>query len=697
MSKYAKRRSCPALGREITSAECGEKRISQYACPAECAFNPFSPANYEVLLELEAGLIRQGHDWYLKTAADRGEAEWELNQSIMKSLVERHAVQMTAMYDRRDASGRNCCERWEAAGYPGLKNDERVIQRAVTRVRVSLFEVHRVRDDRLVEGVDLLSDPPVPMLLCDRSLAAQACRFSTLLGFNYALPHYWRIMSFAMPITSIGGLGPRRVVEEVVRHLGGPASPAEWTPWFMGQFARFSEALDAVSLARWEQTVAGVDADFGKAVYELRAPFAKGRSVLDAERMVEPDDLSEGERNEGFAEARVWFDRPSAEAPPGDPKPVLGRVLLGQSHLRVEAIGQERMGRLRAAVEGALGDLVRFTGERRDDLSAHLKSRHPRYDPALVPPRLLEDSMKVSFQSQRAPATAPGEDPEAFLADLEARHERVWPDQAVPGLDGRTPREAAKDPALRPRLLQMLKDRVRGVDERNLQTGGTRDPGWLLRELGADELIFEPPPPRPPPENLSGEDFEDDPDEGDPFEELLDHWPPLPDRPFSEKEAVEHLTQVIADFDLVEDAKDALEEAGCFPLDELRDAVGPLLSDDEFSFMTPVLIRAWFAFVPPGCYGPEIETVEVFKALGDQLARLDREVSKKHATREDSGVWLLTEGAQPAMIAALASVLMVQYDTSPPKERPKREQLSLMLLVLRAFVEVLDKQCREDL
>jgi len=53
MSKKSKFRLCPALGREISSAECGAGRHQTIVCPAECGHNPFAPVNYDAFFELE--------------------------------------------------------------------------------------------------------------------------------------------------------------------------------------------------------------------------------------------------------------------------------------------------------------------------------------------------------------------------------------------------------------------------------------------------------------------------------------------------------------------------------------------------------------------------------------------------------------------------------------------------------------------
>ena len=63
MGQSKKRRQCPAVSREITSAECGENRLSRYTCPESCPFNPFAAANYSALLEAEDQLDATSLQW----------------------------------------------------------------------------------------------------------------------------------------------------------------------------------------------------------------------------------------------------------------------------------------------------------------------------------------------------------------------------------------------------------------------------------------------------------------------------------------------------------------------------------------------------------------------------------------------------------------------------------------------------------
>ncbi|MEK6617453.1 MAG: hypothetical protein AABY90_02035, partial [Nitrospirota bacterium] len=65
-----------------------------------------------------------------------------------------------------------------------------------------------------VEAVDLLAPEAGPQVLLDRALAAMAVRFTTLLGWRYALPHFHRFSGAAFSVQEIAGLSPQEVLQE---------------------------------------------------------------------------------------------------------------------------------------------------------------------------------------------------------------------------------------------------------------------------------------------------------------------------------------------------------------------------------------------------------------------------------------------------------------------------------------------------
>jgi hypothetical protein len=180
----------------------------------------------------------------------------------------------------------------------------------------------------------------------------------------------------------------------------------------------------AVALARRRAMFDALDGQFGKAVYALAQPAAECIEQLATVPEIAEDPLTEAERQEGFTGGRVWFagsaDREKQQTGEGA---VIGRILLGSTHWRLEALGADRLARLRERFERLMRQRVTFTGERRDDLGARLRMNEPKFDPALVPPTLLRDTPKLVVTTSRVeapPGTVPDDSAAAgFVYDRE--------------------------------------------------------------------------------------------------------------------------------------------------------------------------------------------------------------------------------------------------------------------------------------
>jgi hypothetical protein len=702
MAKAAKRRMCPFLGREIPSGECGENRMSRYACPADCGHNPFAPANYSQLLEIEDELDRKTLAWMFSDASDRPALALAFRRAVeTESPHAAHAFVSWRLFSRPEADGLTGAQRWERAGLRDLKNDERILFRAKMQMRVALLEVRRVMDGQCLEVIDLFSPGSAPLNVVDRSLARQAVRFAPILTWAFPLPYFWRLSGTALAIPDWGPFEPLEIVTELVRHLGGPAGPEPMRRWLAEHFVRLAEALGATANERRRRMFAQIDAKWGSAVYELRAPFAECRAALDAVAGLDNDELDEKERREGFAEARTWLDEddnPALVLPAGG-RPILGRVLLGQTFWRIEAMGGERLARLRGKLETRLGARVRFAGERLDDLGARMALDEPQREPTLVPPRLLEHAAQLQLMSSRL-AQLPGGSKEEMLADVEQAHLRAFPDQPVPALDGRTPREAARDPAMRPRLVRLMKSHVRGHDEENLRTGGTGDINWLLRDLGLDELDVPAPPLRPPPEPAEAGDWDLPDDDDGPFYEEDDKpgegWPepgPLPDEPFDLDEAARRLDTALNEFETAAGALDELDASGATLIADANELTKGLFRDTEFSYLVTFLLQAWFSLVPPGCRAPRLRLPEMREAM---LREMDLLATKVMPGPREALNRILSDCRQPSLLELLMARLIDEARKMPKNTRPSLEAQAPMVLVLKVVINELDHALRES-
>lgn len=381
---------------------------------------------------------------------------------------------------------------------------------------------------------------------------------------------------------------------------------------------------------------------------------------------------------------------------------VLGRVLLGQSLWRVETFGAEKLSRLRQQFETQLGQRVRFTAERVDDLGARMSHQEPAVDESLAPPRLLENPEQMAIMSSRVPALPPGVSPKDAELELMRAAERAFLDEAIPALDNRTPREAARDPALRPKLVQLMKQRVRSHDERNLQTGrplraGTKtdDINWLLHELELTEIIFDPPPWRPPPAP-SVDDEADLPEPPD-LDGSLDVGadrppaPSLPAAPLEVDEALDRLQAAMDLFDTAAAAENELAASGATLLQDAEELTLDDLAEKDFCFVIPFLLQTWFALVPCGCRAPEINFAELEKTFAANLRQLESCVMAGTPEKLQS---FLQDSPQPGLMLALMGGFLEAANSAPKKFRPALDAQPVILALLKSIVEKLDEALR---
>jgi len=603
MSKDSKFRDCPALGRGIPVPECGGQRHAGITCTADCPHNPFSPSggNYERSLAIEDRLNALTVERLVRETPDKAAHLSQLDAACRAGAHGENAFMTWRIFFEKDAARTTFAQRWEMAGWPGLKNDERVFMRGKMLMRAALIEIHRVLPGGLVEGVDLLSANPAPMLFRENRIAKRMARFSTILAWIYPMPHYWRLSGTAIDIPDIDMLPAADVIREIALHLGGPRDEEPMRLWLAKNFQRVADSVEATRHARHIQMLDGIDAKWGRAVYELQRAPAHCRQCLDALRDVEPDDLNPEERQEGFTAARVWFDSQSSRddlaasySAAAGAAVVLGRVLLGTSRWRLEAMGAERLARLRGQFEARMGGRVRFVAERVDDLGKRQALKVPEADMSLIPPRLLENPMQIHMASSRVDMPPDDKARLKYEQQLREAYDRAFLNDKIPALENRTPREAAADPSLRARLAQLMKHRVREHDLRNLKNGTDHDINWMLAELGLTEILFDAPPRRPTPEDMLDDGGDDDIDGEDAGgngarPETRPPAPRLTGEPWGVEEAAARLAEIMDGFDTFAAAEDEMISSGATILDDVAKITEDVLGESAFSMMAAFL------------------------------------------------------------------------------------------------------------
>jgi hypothetical protein len=160
----------------------------------------------------------------------------------------------------------------------------------------------------------------------------------------------------------------------------------------------------------------------------------------------------------------------------------LGDLVLKGQFLKLECNSVRCGERGRALIEAIGGDAVRHHSTTHEDIR-----------------RKVVDAIRSgrsSGRKEKTPDELPYEVREALVLDAQAKHYRKWLDDKIPALDDHTPRQAAVDARLRPKLSDLLHG-LENMYQQALKNGDPAyDPSWMWSELGLEDRAG---PQYPPP------------------------------------------------------------------------------------------------------------------------------------------------------------------------------------------------------
>jgi hypothetical protein len=635
-----KGRHCPSVGRAITSAECGESRISWRTCPVDCPHNPWSPRTYDQALAIEQEVYDKLRH---RLARELGSLESVgLSQSIPQIL----ANFTSAYFFRRDTEGLTFLQRWERKNWIDLNNDQRVFLKALSQQKVALIEVLEVRNGEETLVCDRFNLASPPFVIHDRRLTVHSGRFTTLLCYLVEMPHYARLNGAAIPVPMLDGLEAEDVVRAIAEHQAAPTDGDALRQWLLLNYGLAADILTAISTAIQDALFKNAVFTFAwyRIVGKLGDVVAALKRCPDVISLPVQDELDEGMTHEWAWKADIDHLTP-------DTIPVLGKVLCGARTVRIQAGGIQSFVALREAFEKVAGPAVQFERQRQEDLGAQRRSRSTtESNSALVPPTLLRYLPKMEIALLLMP-TGPGETPEDFQRKLSKQNDQ-WCGRAIPSLGGKTPREAATDPALRPRLVSLVKNRIRRADEAGLDGNQFLDESWLVKELGLFELNYPIPPLLQAKLNNPAPDEEElEEDDGRPLS------PCLPPVPLTRDDIGERLIHVVECFPEEADLLEAFAGDAGDVYDWICEWTKDALSEEEVIFLIHLSASMWFTVYPPECLPLGIDW-DRFEHSAEQLIVLLRQDAKSFFADESH----FQSAFQPELSRIFRDLLMEAHD-----------------------------------
>lgn len=468
------KRSCPALGGMICASCCGENRLRTIDCPPDCpwlgglsAIADRSAADMKIPDEawdsaqdlLFSSLGRGRGRWFL----DAAERVFGLREHDPENW-ERLTVISYAALVARDAEGKRHVDRVFDANARDLDPAQAATLESFRRSWPSLFEVKAI--DRGV-GLDLLDIFTGEVhSVSEVSLATQVSRGDILLAWLGR-------RDGEMQLTSAVCLLPPDFADQIVEEIIDKVAELRHDRPDTDAHQLVAE-LSWVTIARIKQLTAGRRPELrttdGDQMLWCEARFEVSDPVRVRDELARCPDIDHDD--EDF----VWLE-PDGGAGFGEMPRILGAIAIQDDELVLTTQSHPRLDRGRAMLEERLGSLISHwstTAEPIEDLLDR-----PAADEEPPVDDLISDDVKRDT-----------------IGRMLRRHYTAWLDDTLPALDGRTPREAARDPESREQVDRMLDD----IQElaAGMPGGETLDVTWMRDQLGllddlhAPDLTYDP-------------------------------------------------------------------------------------------------------------------------------------------------------------------------------------------------------------
>lgn len=511
-----KRRDCPALGRTISSAECGSQRGDKITCPATCPYYPLGVAGHGLYARLDEewsvkalGLVmpRMGTEplqaIVKQQALPVADADTRLSSGIQQVLL-------VKLFLERDAAGHALADGWEDQPLSELNNDERVMTRHRRHGRVTVIEVQRIADGVSFMAQDLFEPDRPPFLVVEPVTAGRAVRFTRLLGW---LTHYPGAARLSLPAFEL----PHAVYADWEARARAEFAQAQtetpgllWKDFLSLRFGRCAALLHTVMDEQAARLRARTDLNRCLAAYALKVPGAEIEAVLQGKPEFRPDREATADPSAAPHVRYVWLRLGESAALEKELEGLVhmdasvegvgtvGTVRIYADHLIIETLSKVKHDFARRMLEQYLGDKILFDEEAIEDLLRGDPERRRQEATVDAAQRVLFEGQPSapapasSAQTGGEVASEPEEPADAARREtIRQQHERHYAgflDQPIDLLEGKTPRVAAADPTLRPRLIEIMKSHLHGIARRNQEEGVELGIDGILETLNLAEL-----------------------------------------------------------------------------------------------------------------------------------------------------------------------------------------------------------------
>jgi hypothetical protein len=490
------KRPCPATGGVICPACCGSNRGSKLNCPFECGFYPFSLAGHELFAEVERSWATKTQD-YLEERI--GEAELSktfdtfMSDSI-RSVPERlmgvyYPTLFHSLLVRRDQDGKTSVDQWEAGGWSGLNNNDRLMMQFCRKSFVTIVEVQRKLENGMMECRDLFEPEPNLLMVYQRKGARPIPRFTKILCWLTSLADYTRISAGGFEVPEMIWRSVLKFIENSIADQAQQRPGLTSKQFLAENLSSMAGLIEFLMSEARKQIMESMDFHQCSACYKLIGSVEEAKAVLDSKPDFAHEAIVDQETGEAVKFSYTWLregeSKEIAKGLPGKTLPdnnqsvgVLGHIELYENRMVVGTLSKQKHSFARKMVDMYLGQLVEFERETIVDLARQIAERDqvwPDDEEQLREP--AEDQAGVLPEEQRQ-----------LINENHLQHYTKLLDFPVESLGNKSPREAAREPALRTGLIEWSKGHIHHIELINQRDGLDLRLDWFLDELGLPEL-----------------------------------------------------------------------------------------------------------------------------------------------------------------------------------------------------------------
>jgi hypothetical protein len=488
------------LDNTICSACCGSKRGTQLACPDGCPHFPFCAEGYDAWLRVDGQVMPKALQ-HVRDACGKSHFQ-EIVESMRWGDGGKYgtgddntailAALHYALYVERDNGGRTLAERWKSGGWKGLTNDECVMLDHRMHSRVTIVEIQKVRDTQSMDCTDLLDPQRGVFKLVDRNLASHCVRFTRAWTWLTHYPHFSKPEFSGMEI-------PDHVFEEFMDAMwkayrrDAPSHPDVPVKDYLSKHSgTFLTLLSELMLLKRTAMLENMDLHWCRAFYRIAGDVGKVLNILDRY----PDfQLEEGDPDQKAMEGGrcyQWLRRGESKAlekempvafrhdGEGMGVGVIGKIVVRQDGMVLEVLSKQKFVFAKKWIKKYFKKDVILQREIIEDTAkkyaAKINSEEDlENDPTTLAPAPNENAIPIEAERELM---------QNFYRDFY----RKFIEGEVPALYNRSPRQAAGDPAMRPKLIALMKNHLKNMARLNREKGMNISIDWVLDELRLAEL-----------------------------------------------------------------------------------------------------------------------------------------------------------------------------------------------------------------